>query len=211
MHSKCNRCKMKLVILTKSTFFVEEDKVLAALFDEGMDNLHLYKPGSSSIFSERLLSLLPAEHHRKITIHDHFQLTQSYHLAGIHLDTPNRIAPEGYRGRISCTCTDLFKLREMRKHADYVFLKNIFDCIETKDETATFTIPQLEEAAAAGMINKKTYALGGITPENMSIMRSLGFGGVVVCGDLWNRFDVHSETDFKNIVTHFTRLRKAAG
>ena len=38
---------MKLVIITKSTFFVEEDKILAALFEQGMDNLHLYKPGSS--------------------------------------------------------------------------------------------------------------------------------------------------------------------
>ena len=35
---------MKLAIMTKSTFFVEEDKILAALFDVGLDNLHLYKP-----------------------------------------------------------------------------------------------------------------------------------------------------------------------
>ena len=33
---------MKLAIMTKSTFFVEEDKILAALFDVGLDNLHLY-------------------------------------------------------------------------------------------------------------------------------------------------------------------------
>ena len=35
---------MKLIIMTKPTFFVEEDKILTALFDEGLDNLHLYKP-----------------------------------------------------------------------------------------------------------------------------------------------------------------------
>ena len=28
---------MKLAIMTKSTFFVEEDKILTSLFDEGMD------------------------------------------------------------------------------------------------------------------------------------------------------------------------------
>ena len=44
---------MKLAIMTKSTFFVEEDKILTSLFDEGMDNLHLFKPGSSPIYSER--------------------------------------------------------------------------------------------------------------------------------------------------------------
>ena len=50
---------MKLAIMTKSTFFVEEDKILSSLFDEGMDNLHLFKPGSSPMYAERLLTLLP--------------------------------------------------------------------------------------------------------------------------------------------------------
>ena len=35
---------MKLAIMTKPTFFVEEDKILATLFEAGLDNLHLYKP-----------------------------------------------------------------------------------------------------------------------------------------------------------------------
>ena len=50
---------MKLVIMTRPTFFVEEDKILTALFEEGMEHLHLYKPGTSPMYSERLLSLLP--------------------------------------------------------------------------------------------------------------------------------------------------------
>ena len=57
---------MKLAIMTKSTFFVEEDKILTSLFDEGMDNLHLFKPGSSPIYSERLLTLLPEDYRRKV-------------------------------------------------------------------------------------------------------------------------------------------------
>ena len=63
---------MKLAIMTKSTFFVEEDKILSSLFDEGMDNLHLFKPGSSPMYAERLLTLLPEDYLRKITLHDHY-------------------------------------------------------------------------------------------------------------------------------------------
>ena len=33
---------MKLAIMTKSTFFVEEDKFLTSLLDEGIDNLLLF-------------------------------------------------------------------------------------------------------------------------------------------------------------------------
>ena len=49
---------MKLIVMTKPTFFVEEDKILANLFEEGLENLHLYKPGASPMYSERLLTLL---------------------------------------------------------------------------------------------------------------------------------------------------------
>ena len=49
---------MKLILMTQPTFFVEEDKILTSLFDEGLDNLHLYKPASEPIYSERLLTLL---------------------------------------------------------------------------------------------------------------------------------------------------------
>ncbi len=202
---------MKIAIMTKSTFFVEEDKILSSLFDEGMDNLHLFKPGSSPMYSERLLTLLPEDVRRKVTVHDHFYLKQEYGLAGIHLDDPTQPLPDGYKGKYSRTCTDLSLLKEMKKKSQYVFLKNIFDCIEYKDEKSSFSIPQLEQAASHGLIDKKVYALGGITLDNIRIAKELGFGGVVVCGDLWNQFDIHNETDFKELIAHFEKLRKAAG
>ena len=83
MHLKTKQT-MKLVIMTKSTFFVEEDKILTTLFDEGMDNLHLFKPGSSPLYSERLLSLIPEDYYNKITVHEHFYLKNEYDLAAIH-------------------------------------------------------------------------------------------------------------------------------
>ena len=200
---------MKLAIMTKSTFFVEEDKILTSLFDEGLDNLHLFKPGSSPMYSERLLTLLPEDYYRKITVHDHFYLKQEYDLAGIHLDNPTDNLPDGYKGKFSRTCTDLSQLKEMKKKSQYVFLKNIFDCIEFKEEKSSFSLQQLELAAGNGLIDKKVYALGGMSLENIKIAKALGFGGVVICGDLWNRFDIHNEKDYKELIAHFEKLRKA--
>ena len=199
---------MKLVIMTKSTFFVEEDKILSSLFDEGLDDLHLFKPGSSPMYSERLLTLLPEDYYRKITVHDHFYLKQEYDLAGIHLDNPTDNLPDGYKGKFSRTCTDLSQLKEMKKKSQYVFLKNIFDCIEFKEEKSSFSLQQLELAAGNGLIDKKVYALGGMSLENIKIAKALGFGGVVICGDLWNRFDIHNEKDYKELIAHFEKLRK---
>ena len=52
-------------------------------------------------------------------------------------------------------------------------------------------------------------ALGGISIENLPIIKDLGFGGAVILGDLWNRFNIHSTLDYKELINHFRKLRKA--
>ena len=199
---------MKLIIMTKSTFFVEEDKILVTLFEEGMDNLHLYKPLTSPVYSERLLSLIPEDFYNKITVHDHFYLKEEYRLNGIHIDTPTLTPPLNYKGHISRTCTKLEQLKEMNKQSNYVFLRNIFDSQSEPEQKSDFTMNDLEKAADNGLIDKKVYALGGMNTDNLQIARDLGFGGVVICGDLWNRFDIHNQNDYKELINHFERLRK---
>ena len=202
---------MKLVIMTKSTFFVEEDKILASLFEEGMENLHLFKPNSSPLYAERLLTLLPKDYHRKITVHEHYYLKNEYHLAGIHIDNPLETQLDDYRGKKSTTCNRLELLKDIKKKSEYVFLRNIFDSIEFPDEKSSFSPDQLQEAARQGLIDKKVYAMGGMNIDNIKIAKDLGFGGIVICSDLWSKFDIHNQTDFKQLINHFVRLRKAVG
>lgn len=198
---------MKLAIMTKSTFFVEEDKILATLFEAGLDNLHLYKPGSSPIYSERLLSLLPDTTYNKITVHNNFYLKDEYRLAGIHLDTPSEQPPLGYKGHISRTCNDINSLKDIKKLSSYVFLGNVFG--EQGDpELPSLDMNELENASDKGLIDKKVFALGGMNADNIRLARELGFGGVVIGDDLWNRFDIHNQSDFKELITHFERLKK---
>ena len=202
---------MKLIVMTRATFFVEEDKILTTLFEAGMDNLHLYKPGAEPIYSERLLTLLDEDYYGKITVHDHFYLKDEYRLRGIHLNTAQAETPEGYRGNISRTCHAVSELKEAKKRSNYVFLKTLFDSQSNKNDKATLTIDELEEASRQGLIDKKVYAMGGMNLDNVHIAKELGFGGIVICGDLWNRFNIQAGLDYKGLITHFEKLRKAVG
>ena len=196
--------KMKLIIMTKSTFFVEEDKILSALFEKGMDNLHLYKPGTEPVYSERLLTLLPEDYYSKITVHDHFYLKEEYRLRGIHLNDCQTEPPQRYKGNISRTCHQLEELKEAKKNSSYVFLNIVFDSqgnLTMKEE--------LKEASRRGLIDKKVYAQGDISLDTIRQLKDLGFGGVVICDDLWNRFNIHNEQDYKELIGHFEKLRKA--
>ena len=40
---------MKLILITTPEYFVEEDQILNALFEEGLDILHLRKPGTEAV------------------------------------------------------------------------------------------------------------------------------------------------------------------
>lgn len=194
--------------MTKPTFFVEEDKILADLFEEGLENLHLYKPGASPMYSERLLTLLGEDYRKRITVHGHFYLKEEFQLRGIHIDDAYTEPPVGYNGNISRTCHATSELKEAKKHCNYVFLHCIYDSQTNADEKSTFTREQLEEASRQGLIDKKVYALGGMNLDNVKEAKDLGFGGVVICGDLWNRFNIHNEIDYKELLTRFERLRK---
>lgn len=200
--------KMKLIVMTKPTFFVEEDKILANLFEEGLENLHLYKPGAAPMFSERLLTLLGDDYHHKITVHGHFYLKEEYRLKGIHIDDAFTEPPAGYRGNVTRTCHAISELKEAKKQSNYVFLHSIYDSQTNKDEKSSFTREELEAASKEGLIDKKVFALGGMNIDNVKEMKELGFGGVVICGDLWNRFNIHNEIDYKALLNHFERLLK---
>lgn len=200
---------MKLIVLTQTTFFVEEDKILTTLFEEGLDILHLYKPQSEPIFSERLLSLIPDDYHKRIMVHDHFYLKEEYKLKGIHLDKPDAEIPSGYRGSLSCTCRSISELKEAKRKTDYVFLKSLFNSQTNIADKQSLTMNEMEEASRKGLIDRKVYAMGGMNLDNLNVAKELGFGGVVICGDLWNRFNIHHEIDFKGLLAHFQKLRKA--
>ncbi len=200
---------MKLIIMTQPAFFVEEDKILTALFEEGMDNLHLCKPDTSPMYWERLLSLIPESVYGKITVHDHFYLKREYGLAGIHIDDPLKEIPKDYKGKCGRTCSDASTLNEMKRKAECVFLSCRLGSAVTSDGTGVkLSRAEVEDAARRGLIDKRVYAFGDIDSDNIKAAKDLGFGGVVVCGDLWKRFDIHSEQDYKELIAYFEKLRK---
>lgn len=201
---------MKLILMTPPNFFVEEHQILTALFEEGLDILHLRKPNTEPVFSERLLTLIPENYRKKIVVHDHFYLKGEYGLKGIHLNHRNPELPPKYKGHISCSCHTPEEVTAHKKACDYVFLSPIFNSISKEDYSTRFTLDELRELKAKKVIDKKVMALGGIGLDNLSVIKDLGFGGGVVLGDIWNRFSVHSTEDFKELIQQFRRLRRAA-
>ena len=201
---------MKLIVVTAPTFFVEEDKIITALFEEGLDILHLRKPETPAMYSERLLTLIPEKYHKRIITHEHFYLQEEFSLMGIHLNTRNPKEPHDYSGHISCTCHSLDEVQTKKHFYDYLFLSPIYNCITKSGVTSGFTAEELRQAGKSKVIDSRVMALGGITPDNILEIKDYGFGGAVVMGDLWNKFNACTDRDYLEVIRHFKKLKKMA-
>lgn len=201
---------MKLIVVTTPTFFVEEDKIITTLFEEGLDILHLRKPETPAMYSERLLTLIPEKYHKRIVTHEHFYLKEEFNLMGIHLNSRNPKEPHDYSGHISCSCHSVEEVKNKKHFYDYLFMSPIYDCISKEGYQSAYTPEELRQASKEKTIDNKVMALGGINEGNIPEIKSFGFGGAVVLGDLWNKFDACSDRDYMALINHFRKLKKIA-
>ena len=201
---------MKLILMTPPSYFVEEDKIITALFEEGLDILHLRKPNTAPMYAERLLTLIPEQYHKRIVVHGHFYLKEEYKLKGIHLSERNPIAPEDYKGHLSRSCHTLEELKANKKGHDYLFFNPVFDEISKPSYMGNYTPEEIRKAHKAGIIDKKVIALGRIDAENIKQVKDYGFGGAAVLGDIWDKFDTCCNRDYACLIEHFKKLKKLA-
>lgn len=199
--------------MTTPTFFVEEDQIIRILFENGLDILHLRKPDTEAIYTERLLTLIPQEFRKRIILHDHFELQKEFNLMGIHLSKRNPYPPTRYKGIITQSVHSLTDLKAKKKNCDYLILGPVFDSWDpTKKKIVEgFQEDDLLNAKKNDDINKKVMALGGINLNTIRQCADLGFGGVVVTTALWNLFDIHNASDYRDLIEYFKKLRDIIG
>ena len=201
---------MKLILMTPPSYFVEEDKIITALFEEGLDILHLRKPNTAPMYAERLLTLIPEQYHKRIVVHGHFYLKDEYKLKGIHLSERNPNIPGNYKGHISRSCHTLEELKANKKGHDYLFFNPIFDDISKLSYQGSYTPEEIRKAHKAGIIDKKVIALGRIDADNIKQVKDYGFGGAAVQGGIWDKFDTCCNRDYACLIEHFKKLKTLA-
>lgn len=192
---------MKLIVITTPQFFEGEAAAVTSLFQNGLEILHLRKPGASAEEMGNFLQQLPMDYMPRIVTHEQFQLASVFGLKGIHLNGRNPQIPSGYKGHISCSCHSLEEVQQRKSGCNYVFLSPIYDSISKGGYSSAYSYDTLREAQQAGIIDSKVMALGGISLEHLAEIAFLGFGGAAMLGDIWQQ----EEEDF---IPHFLHLQQ---
>ena len=178
---------MKWIVITSPEFLSGEAIFIDKLFSQGLDLLHLRKPEASLEAYNQLLIQIPEQWHSRIVLHEHFELAEEFGLHGIHLNRRCSQVPDSFHRSISCSCHTLGELKKQKDSKDYVFLSPIFDSISKVGYHAAFSPTSLKQAAIENVIDEKVIALGGITANNISLVKEWNFGGVAFLGDIWKR------------------------
>ena len=178
---------MKWITITSPEFLSGEAIFIDKLFLQGLDLLHIRKPDAPLEAYKRLLLQIPKQWYSRIVLHEHFALAEEFGLHGIHLNRRCSQVPNSFRGSISCSCHTLEEVKKQKNSKDYVFLSPIFDSISKVGYHAAFSPTSLKQAAIENVIDEKVIALGGITANNILLVKEWHFGGVAFLGDIWKR------------------------
>ena len=189
---------MKWIIITSPEFLSGEAIFIDKLFSQGLDLLHLRKPEASLEAYKRLLLQIPKHWYSRIVLHEHFALAEKFGLHGIHLNRRCSQVPDSFRGSISCSCHTLEEVKKQKASKDYVFLSPIFDSISKVGYHAAFSPTLLKQTAIENVIDEKVIALGGITANNISLVKEWHFGGVAFLGDIWKRMSDPQVDEYLN-------------
>ena len=179
---------MKLIIISPPHYFKGEAEAVNALMARAQFTLHLRKPNTETNALRTLINAIEPCYHSRLVLHDGFELSGEFSLQGLHLNRRNSLAPQHFKGTISCSCHSWEEVEAYSTLVDYLFISPLFDSLSKANYHQAFTHKELLEAQRRGLINTKVVGLSGITPDQLQYLYSLGFGGVAVIGSIWGDY-----------------------
>ncbi|MCB9256109.1 MAG: thiamine phosphate synthase [Chitinophagales bacterium] len=189
---------MKLIIYSIPYEISNEAKKINALFENGMEEFHLRKPGYTKLQYTNLLNRIDAQHHSKLVLHDFFSLAKRFKVKGVHVDSK---AFDGFFGRLYfkslkrnsdlqiTTSVNSFKeLKRLPSFFSAAMLGPVFTKFSESNIKENFDFFELRKLVKES--NFPIYAMGGIDLNTKKNVERIGFHGVVLQSSIWKSDDI---------------------
>lgn len=171
--------------ITRPEFSDNEAMRITMLLDNGVDFMHIRKPGADVDRIKALIEDIPERLHCRLRLHDAPELLDRYSLAGFHLNSRYPEPPAGAR-TLTRSCHSLEELTlpfQANPETSFVYqtLSPIYDSISKPGYRSAFS-PQVIAPYIRGL---RVVALGGVTEDRIDELRQTGFFGAAMLGDIW--------------------------
>lgn len=175
---------MRLIVITPETPVTAEAEAIMTMLDRGVERVHLRHPRLSADDVAAIIEKIDVQYRDRLSLNDFHELASRYGC-GIHLNGRNPLPPAGFRGVVSRSCHSLAEAEAAAPTTDYRFISPVFDSISKQGYTPAFTPAELRHAFDDGLLDGDTFALGGVSADNIGLLRDIGFSGAAVLGAAW--------------------------
>jgi len=195
---------MELIAYTAPGYTTDEYEKIQQLFQSGLQQLHVYKPGYDAAAMNSWLDKLGTDYWNRIILHLYDEWITAA-VAGYHLSrgfllrhSLGDIANHIFHGQsISVTTHHPIDWTEWKDRVHEVVISPVFDSISKPGHMPVHALKEWQEVFKNQPGSAKKIALGGITPEKVKDILLAGFDAVAVSGWLWeesadtvNRFEL---------------------
>lgn len=179
-----------MIVITNPIAIENETNTIHALFECGLELLHVRKPNYSVEDLRLFLSKVHPEFRSRLVLHQQHQVANDFGITRIHFTESARAAldlesKDNNDGFIKSTSIHtMANFNQLDSCFEYAFLSPIYQSISKPDYKSDLDA----EKAITQRTNFKTkiVALGGISIENITKTYQLGFDDLALLGSIWN-------------------------
>ncbi|NPA08700.1 MAG: thiamine phosphate synthase [Chlorobi bacterium] len=175
-----------IVVITPEELVQNETEIINALFEEGLDLLHIRKPFINSKENKDFIQNIHSEFHHQLVLHSHYDLAENFNISRFHfreIDRRNDLFKSFTDKTISTSVHDIETFNELSEDWEYAFISPVFPSISKKGYGENSNI--LYEIKKRNNSNVKLIALGGIHENNISEVFNSRVDGVALLGAIW--------------------------
>ncbi|PSK87992.1 thiamine phosphate synthase [Taibaiella chishuiensis] len=192
----------QLIVITHPEPVPQEAGRINALFDAGLELLHIRKPGYNETQCRQLLQDIIPAYRNRLVLHQQHELAAAYGIRRLHFPETMRyltgkVIIEQWHAKGYTLSTSIHTL------ADYPSLPGQFNYALLGPFAASISKPgygvDMQQDTTAGIPKTDTalIAVGGLHAGNITAPLAAGFDGVALLGSIWK--DEHTTDNFKQL------------
>nr|WP_315027345.1 thiamine phosphate synthase [uncultured Chryseobacterium sp.] len=176
-----------ILVITPELVVPNETDRINQMFQEGLDLLHIRKPGINRNELTDFINEIDETFHPQLVLHTHYDLGQEYMISRFHCREADRQQKKDMsfvEGTIISTSVHhITTYNSLEKKWEYAFISPFFPSISKKGYGDDSTI--IDEIKERNNPQVKLIALGGITHENIQKAFDTRVDGVALLGGVW--------------------------
>lgn len=181
-----------MILITWPENLKGEHEFLNLLFEEGLEILHVRKPGISGKDLRAFLQGIKYEYHGRIMLHQGFALMQEFFCRGIHFSGQSKRSYKKYLNINGFKCWPVHGIEEIAgvpDGIDQLMLSPVFQSISKEDYQNYWEPGEPERHLKENKRPMIKYiALGGIDINTAPKALEMGFDDFAVLGAIWVPF-----------------------